>query len=248
MRILKRRAIRLPRVPLRERNSPGGLLKAHRVALPWFLLGALLLSSLPAHAQEGFRNIEYHIKAGYFAYLGGYVDWPDGAFEATGNEFVIGVLGRYPFGPSIRKSETGNEILVPLISNGDVQQVTGVDRLQGKRITIRRYATIPEFQASYGMCHILFVGRHADEGALDETVQDRLTAVLDRIGSDPVLIVVDAEDAEASKALAQRGAVISYWNDATHNLVRMFVNRSAEKDRRLSISAKFLRLSIVTPL
>lgn len=211
----------------------------------------LLLGNRVSSAQEPeFRNPEYRVKAGYFYYLGMYVKWPNQTFAGAENEFVIGVLGQYPFNGSIDKIHGGFQVRVPTILDGRIVRESLVPELQGKKITIRQYTTVRDFQKNYEGCHILFVCRSADGAAAGETLQNRLDAVLERTTAKPVLIVAEAESENDSKKLAQKGAVVSYWNDGDKNRVKikMFINRQAERIQQLTISSQLLRLSIVTIL
>ena len=44
---------------------------------------------------------EYRVKAVFLFNFAQFVDWPPDAFTAPGQPFVIGVLGKDPFGPEL---------------------------------------------------------------------------------------------------------------------------------------------------
>ncbi len=64
--------------------------------------------------------------------------WPDGAFDQTDNNFVIGVFGEKPFG----------EILDAIAKRKTIK---------GRRIVIRRFEQMDDYEP----CHILYVTRNA---------------------------------------------------------------------------------------
>ncbi|MGH9859502.1 MAG: YfiR family protein, partial [Candidatus Acidiferrales bacterium] len=96
--------------------------KAHPVtgglrllSLPAFLarFGLLMLASglapfLSSPAQQQAPS-EYEVKAAYLYYFGKFVTWPLEA-EASGNSFVICVLGEDPFGPALDRTIVGESI------------------------------------------------------------------------------------------------------------------------------------------
>jgi hypothetical protein len=83
-------------------------------------------------------NREYAIKAAYLYNFGRYVEWPPQSFSSGDSPFVVGVLGKDPFGPIL------DEIAV-------------VKKIEGRRIVARRFATM----ADYKPCQILFVAASA---------------------------------------------------------------------------------------
>ena len=85
---------------------------------------------------EGFINREYPLKALFLYNFGGYVEWPDEAFTADDQPFVIGILGNAPL------DDTLHEIALER-------------KVAGRRIAIERYATLDAVRT----CQILFVAR-----------------------------------------------------------------------------------------
>ena len=61
----------------------------------------LLLTGASAAAAEG-RQLEYDVKGQFLSHFGGFVDWPSSAFSSPEAPFRICLLGRDPFGPSLR--------------------------------------------------------------------------------------------------------------------------------------------------
>jgi hypothetical protein len=189
--------------------------------------------------QGMLRKTEYEIKAGYFAYFGQLIQWPNPPFAEARTQFVIGVLGSNPFGRHLQATPTGFAINTEKIKT---------QKIQGKRIKVVEYKSVNDFQNNYSACHVLFISRSSAPGVQAETIQDRVNAALKKTKGQPVLLVAEATNMGASERLAQSGVMISYWNDRGANHVRMIINRAAEKRERLTISSRLLRLSIVSLL
>jgi hypothetical protein len=104
-------------------------------AKPALLAGAffwlLLLLPTPARAAE-----EYEIKAAFLFNFVKYVAWPERDFAAPDAPFVIGILGKDPFGKVLD------------------QTVTGEDRkIKGRLIVVKRFGSLEEIAG----CHVLFI-------------------------------------------------------------------------------------------
>jgi hypothetical protein len=56
-----------------------------------------------------FRT-EYSVKAQYLANFSKFVKWPEKTFPRADTPFVIGVVGRYPFGPSLGEAVAGQTV------------------------------------------------------------------------------------------------------------------------------------------
>jgi hypothetical protein len=192
-----------------------------------------------AQQPQPLENREYDIKAGYFAYFGQLIQWPNPPFAEARTQFVIGVLGSNPFGRHLQATPTGFAINTEKIKT---------QKIQGKRIKVVEYKSVNDFQNNYSACHVLFISRSSAPGVQAETIQDRVNAALKKTKGQPVLLVAEATNMGASERLAQSGVMISYWNDRGANHVRMIINRAAEKRERLTISSRLLRLSIVSLL
>jgi hypothetical protein len=89
--------------------------------------GPLVLSAQPAAG-------EYEVKAAFLYNFAQYVEWPAEAFPGTDGEFVIGVLGKDPFGPIL-------------------DRIAETKTVGSKKIVVRRFESLE----NYTPCHILFV-------------------------------------------------------------------------------------------
>jgi hypothetical protein len=228
-----------------DKRTPRSSARQHMRRLLAFLCVLLacgvLIGNRTTNAQQPLLNLEYEIKAGYFAYFGGYVKWPNPPFAGADNEFVIGILGNNPFGQYLLA--TGNGFAI------DTSRFkTPVKAIQRKSIKIVEYNSVNAFQNNYSPCHILFISRSSAPGVPAETIQNRVNAALQKTKGQPVLLVADASNMDESRRLASSGVIICYWNDRQANQVRMTINRQAEKGAQLSILAPLLRLSIVSVL
>jgi hypothetical protein len=142
------------------------------------LLSAGLLAAAGgnAAAQQPLAR-EYGLKAAYLYKFGKYVRWP----ADTADPFVIGVLGRDPFGATLREVER-------------------VGTVGGKRIVVHRFSSMVQYKP----CQILFVSRIAAAGHEGETAEDRLNAALAKTQGTPVLLVSDTQ------GFARKGVVINF--------------------------------------
>jgi YfiR/HmsC-like len=145
-------------------------------------VGLLALRGSAVVAQQIDR--EYDLKAAYLYNFGKFVDWPKNAIPGNDDTFVIGVIGRDPFGRIL-------------------DAIAQAKTIQDKKIVIRRFASAKDYQP----CHILFVAAEADDGADEKTVEDRMKAATAKTKGAPVLLVGD------TPGLAQKGALISFFID-----------------------------------
>jgi len=67
---------------------------------------ALLLGCIPSAAAELDRAGEYQLKAAYLFNFSQFIEWPDASFADPAQPFRICVLGRDPFGDSLRVLES----------------------------------------------------------------------------------------------------------------------------------------------
>ena len=79
---------------------------------------------------------EYELKAGFLYNFAKYVDWPEDAFDNPSAPFVVGIVGRDPFGEALARALRGKQ-------------------LEGRSFRIERFGT----PADIGRCHVLFVPR-----------------------------------------------------------------------------------------
>jgi len=107
-----------------------------RPALFLLAVTALLVAGGPARGEEGasWSLSDYKIKAAYLYYFTTFVDWPPEAFERTGNELVVGVLGEDPFGQILDATLRGKSV-------------------NNRALVVRRFASIKDARDS----HILFI-------------------------------------------------------------------------------------------
>jgi hypothetical protein len=89
----------------------------------------LLICALSARADEVVP--EYQLKAEFIERFTRFIDWPSSSI--AGDTFVIGVIGKDPFGPYLR-------------------ELASTRKIKGKRVVVR---TIDD--GSIESCHILFV-------------------------------------------------------------------------------------------
>jgi hypothetical protein len=107
----------------------------------WIVAAGLLLGmflSAPrafGQPENGSIQDEYLIKAAFLYGFGQNVDWPDSSFTSDRAPFVIGILGKDPFG-------------------GALQEIARKKTIQGKKIKIREFAAAKDFREP---CHILFI-------------------------------------------------------------------------------------------
>jgi hypothetical protein len=98
-------------------------------------------------AAEVLSAPEYRIKAAFLYYFARFVDWPDKAFATPDAPFVIGVLGKNPFGD-------------------ELEAVVGNRTIKGHHVVVRSFERIEECRA----CHLIFVSR-SEERRLTEILQ-----------------------------------------------------------------------------
>ena len=101
----------------------------------WSLaLCVLLLVGLPAKAATA--PTEYRVKAVFLFNFAQFVEWPADAFTDPGQPFVIGVLGKDPFG-------------------AELDAVVNGETVAQRALVVERYRNIEELHH----CHILYIAR-----------------------------------------------------------------------------------------
>lgn len=112
--------------------------KKPRSGARWLGAVALAVLSVFAAAQPadeaGKEFTEYEVKAAFLINFAKYVEWPDKAFPESDSPFKIGVLGPNPFGDTLKRLASDQE-------------------LDGRKITIKQSDNIEELIA----CHIVFL-------------------------------------------------------------------------------------------
>jgi len=101
------------------------------LALAFFVI-ASIGTGIAANAQQ---SLEYLVKGAYLYKFGDFVEWPPSAFPEPESPFVVGVLGKDPFGPDLDAIVQGRTI-------------------QGRPVVIRRFAQVNEVRNA----HILYIG------------------------------------------------------------------------------------------
>ncbi|MCS7471526.1 YfiR family protein [Stieleria sp. ICT_E10.1] len=205
------------------------------------LIGNALIGDHVLRAQQPQAVSEYDIKAGWFAFFGLYIQWPEQPFPGADKDFVIGVLGNNPFGPYVRPSGNGFAIHASKFPKS-------LKVIQGKRIKVIEYATVDAFRRNYRPCHILFISRSSAPGVPAETVQDRVSAALAKTKNQSVVLVGEASSKAESEAFAKSGVIICYWNDLQDQRLKMVINDTLARNEGLKIKSPLLRLGVVTPL
>lgn len=121
-----------------------------RVSLLWLALSFTLVSSREIAQREISR--EHQIKAVFLFNFTQFVEWPEAAFPTPDGPFVIGIIGRDPFGTYLDETVQGEKL-------GDHPLV--VKRIQSPDEAVN--------------CHILFVNASdkADVKLILEKVKDK---------------------------------------------------------------------------
>jgi len=96
------------------------------------LLAAACLCA-PGRLDAAMPPSEYEVKAAFLYNFAKYVQWPPSARSDSNGPFVIGVLGKDPFGPILDRAMNGQSV-------------------QGRAIVVRRFVRIEEIE-----CDLLFV-------------------------------------------------------------------------------------------
>ena len=123
------------------------------------LASALTLLCLLGGARAAPGPAEYQVKAVFLFNFTQFVDWPQKSFVDAQAPFVIGVLGRDPFGSALDDAVRG-------------------ERVNGRPLVIERYASRAELKP----CQILFIDRSASaeiEQTLDDLVHTGTLTVSD---------------------------------------------------------------------
>jgi hypothetical protein len=174
-------------------------------ALAWTIALASGASRLYGQTDDSSdANREYAIKAAYLYQFGRYVQWPANAFTSDGSPLVIGVLGTDPFG-------------------GVLEEIARTKRIDGRPITLRRFASMAE----YTPCHILFISSSVGPEQKAAAIQKAQRSPLLLVGEEP--------------GFAEQGGTINFFLD--ENKVRFEINSEVAKQDQLKISSKLLSLA-----
>lgn len=110
------------------------------------LASALVLLCMLGGASAAQGPAEYQVKAVFLFNFTQFVEWPRGSFADARAPFVIGVLGRDPFGQALDDAVKG-------------------ELVDGRPLVIERYRSSAELRP----CQILFIDRSAS-AELDRTL------------------------------------------------------------------------------
>jgi hypothetical protein len=139
-----------------------GLLVLMIIAISLF---AIHLNSVLAQSDEKLEpSREYAIKAAYLYNFTRYVEWPEETFSTKDAPFVIGLLGKDPFG----------EI---------VDEIARTKQVNQRRIVIKRFANM----ADYSPCHLLFVAASVNPQDKAAVIQNAHNAGVLVVSEDPDL-------------------------------------------------------------
>src|SRR3954447_6301842 len=95
-----------------------------------------LLLFLGLSVSAAVPPAEYRVKAVFLFNFAQFVEWPPDAFTAPGQPFVIGVLGKDPFG-------------------AELDAVVRGETVSQRSLVVERYYNIAELHN----CHILYIAR-----------------------------------------------------------------------------------------
>jgi hypothetical protein len=137
----------------------------------WRRLLAALFGLICLHGAFGASQpAEYQVKAVFLFNFTQFVSWPRESLPDPQAPFVIGVLGRDPFGPALDEAIRGEQV-------------------GGRPLVIERYRT----RADLKPCQILFIDRSAsaEVGAVLRDVEHSgtLTVTDFDVGADPDVVI-----------------------------------------------------------
>lgn len=170
-----------------------GLAQAVRIALALAVIG-LAASAL----ADDPPPLEYRVKAAFLLKFTSFVEWPSTAFADSQSPFAICLWDEDPFGIVL-------------------DQMTAGERMNGRRLLVRRIHEVPEPQA----CQILFV---------EDPTKD-IRRVLSSLGPG-VLTIGEGEN------FLRDGGVIGFVIDDRR--VRFDINQKAAGVEQLAISSRLL--------
>ena len=112
----------------------------YRVKIPlrslFFLalwIGATMGWSALAHSQSSEKYQEYHVKAVFLYNFARFIEWPPEPGQGSQSPFIIGILGKDPFGEGL--------------------DLLKGKAIQGRELVIKRFPRLDDLEK----CHILFI-------------------------------------------------------------------------------------------
>jgi hypothetical protein len=167
---------------------------------------------------------EYDVMAIRLYHLGKFSTWPPEFVPADYGEtyFVIGVLGRYPFGEQMATIHRNDRW-----------------KINDRQVLVRHFPSPEEYRS----CHILFIPKQSETAG--ETERKLLSGARERIGRAPVLIVSDVDDRSSNFVRSGANVVFSPnpAGDMGRGELRIWIN--AEAVRRFTISDRITNLPVV---
>jgi hypothetical protein len=148
--------------PASRMRTPGRPTSIRAGAVAFVLAG---LVPPPAFCEpQGSERVvlvpgEYARKAALLYGLGRYGYWPESCFPTASDPFVIGVLGKDPFG-------------------GLLDRIAASKTIQDRPVVVRRFASVDEYRQP---CHILFVSHFVPA--------EQEAALIAKTQGNPVLVV-----------------------------------------------------------
>lgn len=131
-----------------------------RAALACLISLAAWHFAVRAAADSG--SAEYQVKAAFLFNFTKYVEWPTGAFPSGNSPFVIGIVGKDPFGGQMEKTLDGKTV-------------------DGHSFVVRRFRQITDI----GECHVLYISDSEKErlGRILARVGDSPTLTVSDMGN-----------------------------------------------------------------
>ncbi|MBL7699582.1 MAG: YfiR family protein [Chitinophagaceae bacterium] len=96
------------------------------------------------------RATEYQVKAAFILNFSKFVEWPGDAFARQSDIFILGVLGKDPFGDYLDEIVEG-------------------EKIEGKKLIIQRYNSVDDIHD----CQILFINVPEETGAVIKRLKGR---------------------------------------------------------------------------
>ena len=178
------------------------------------LLGCLLVADAYPESKSA-QYKEYEVKAAFMYNFLKFIDWPEGKMASSGNQIIIGIIGKDPFGDAAdifkdKKVEERNVV---------VKRFEGIEQLKK---TADKDKQIEALQA----CHLLFIC---------PSEQKQANEIIDIAGKNGVLTVGD------TSGFTESGGSINFLME--DNKIRFDINLTASEKAGLKIRSQLLRLA-----
>lgn len=167
-----------------ERKDTDGSAKCRNRRMDKPLLFAIpfLLLAFPSPASDcKAQDVAPELAKSVWLYkLSVYSDWPANAAANAGGNFVIGVLGKNPYGDHLKK--------------------IAAKKIQGKKVIIQEFPSVTDYKS----CHVLLVSQDDAPGSKERGVRARLEGILPKVAGESVLLVSD------SPGLIDLGSMVNF--------------------------------------